>query len=51
MLLNFVRLAGWQLCGVVINRAEIFWMGVFLGGTFPDGDSRGWSYLGWQFSS
>ena len=40
MLLNFIRLAGWQLSGVAIDWTKIF----------PGWELSGWEIFGWQFS-
>ena len=55
MLLNFIKLAGWQLFWVAIGCMKIFPGGNFLGGNypggkFPGGNFPGGSYPGWEFS-
>ena len=50
MLLNFIKLAGWQLSVVTIGGMKIFPGGNFLGGKFPGGNFLGGSFPGWEFS-
>ena len=60
MLLNFIKLAGWQLSGVVVGWMKIFsfgnfQVGVFLGGSCPGenllaGSFPGWDLPGWELS-
>ena len=50
MLLNFIKLAGWQFSGVEIGRIKIFPGGNFPVGKFPGGKFPVGSYLGWEFS-
>ena len=50
MLLNFIKLAGWQLSGVAIGWMKIFPGGNFLGGNFPGGSYPGWEFSGWELS-
>ena len=55
MLLNFIKLAGWQLSGVAIGWMKIFLGGNFLVGNypgekFPDGSYPGWEFSGWELS-
>ena len=48
MLLNFIKLAGWQLSGVAIGWMKIFPGGNFLGGKFPGVNFPGGSFPGWE---
>ena len=50
MLLNFIKLAGWQLSGVAIGWMKIFPGGNFLGGNHPDGKFPGGNFPGRSFS-
>ena len=50
MLLNFIKLAGWQLSGVAIGWMKIFLGGNFLGGKFPGVNFPGGSFPGWELS-
>ena len=60
MLLNFIKLAGWQLSGVAVCWMKIFPFGnfqegVFLGRScpgenFPAGSFPGWELSGWELS-
>ena len=60
MLLNFIKLAGWQLSGAAICWMKTFLGGNFLsgnypggkfpGGSFPSGSFSGWEFSGWDFS-
>ena len=50
MLLNFIKLAGWQLSGVAIGWMKIFPGGNFLGGKFPGVNFPGGSFPGWELS-
>ena len=44
MLLNFIKLAGWQLSGVATGWMKIFPGGNFLGGNHPRGSFLGGSF-------
>ena len=50
MLLNFIKLAGWQLSGVAIGWIKIFLGGNFLVGNYPGEKFPDGSYPGWEFS-
>ena len=60
MLLNFIKLAGWQLSGVAIGWMKIspggnllcvnYPGGKFPGGSFPGWELSGWKLSGWEFS-
>ena len=55
MLLNFIKLAGWQISGVSIGWMKIFPGGKFPGvnlpgGSFPGCELSGWQFFGWEFS-
>ena len=45
MLLNFIKLAGWQLSGVAIG-----WMKIFPGWELSGWKIFGWEFSGWEFS-
>ena len=45
MLLNFIKLAGWQLFGVAIG-----WMKIFPGWELSGWEIFGWQFSGWEFS-
>ena len=50
MLLNFTKLAGWQLSRVAIGWMKIFPGGTYLGGKFPGASCPGGSFPGWELS-
>ena len=55
MLLNFIKLAGWQLSEVEIGWMKFFLGGNFLGGNYPGGKFPGGSFPsgsfpGWEVS-
>ena len=50
MLLNFVKLGGWQLPGVEISWVAIFGVEIVLGRNCPGGSHPEWQFSGWDLS-